>query len=378
MRIPCAVLTGLLLTALTASAGESGVAHNWKVSVFPPGQTLTPWLLKIEDKDGKPVGKLTTAEEFDVPCTLKEVTVKDKQLTFVLIINKQPFEFRCQVPKAGAKKLFGTVDLNGKLLPIQLTATDEDKLSMKNAAPPGKMGFDTAKATLTKAPDSGKVFEAIGVAIHEAAEQKVNAAELRKWVETALEEGAKYGPAWRQETNLRVAELLAGQKEYSTLALDLIPIINMELGVKASNQVKLRSLSALARALKTAGKADELAKAQKELDGLEVVAHQEYEKTALGYAPEKFKGRNKGNRVVLVELFTGAQCPPCVAADLAFDGLERTFTNKDVVLLQYHLHIPATDALTTPDSEARQDYYEFRGTPNIFFNGKSAAGGGGS
>ena len=36
-------------------------------------------------------------------------------------------------------------------------------------------------------------YEAIAAAIHEAADQKVNPTELRKWVETALEEGAKYG-----------------------------------------------------------------------------------------------------------------------------------------------------------------------------------------
>lgn len=377
MRIPCAVLTGLLLTALTAHAGESGVANHWKISLFAPGQTLTAWLLKIEDKDGKPVGTLTTAEEFGVPCTLKELHVKDKQLTFVLSINKEPFEFRCQVPKAGAKKLFGSVDLQGRLFPIQLAVTDEEKISLKNAAPPGKMGFDTAKETLTKSPDSGRVFEAIAVAIREAAEQKVAAAELRKWVETALEEGTRYGPAWRQENSLRVAELLAGQKEHSELTLNLISLINKEYGAKSGNQLKLRITSALAKALKTAGKADELAKVRKELESLEELAHQEYEKTALGFAPEKFKGRKKGNRVVLVELFTGAQCGPCVAADLAFDGLERAFTPKEVVLLQYHLHIPTTDALTTPDSEGRQDYYGFQGTPNIFFNGKSAAGGGG-
>ena len=34
---------------------------------------------------------------------------------------------------------------------------------------------------------------------------------------------------------------------------------------------------------------------------------------------EPFAGSKKDNRTVLVELFTGAQCPPCVAADIAFE-----------------------------------------------------------
>ena len=45
--------------------------------------------------------------------------------------------------------------------------------------------------------------------------------------------------------------------------------------------------------------------------------------------------------------------------------------------LQYHLHIPAPDPMTTPISEARKQYYKVDGTPSIFFDGKSAAGGGG-
>jgi len=134
----------------------------------------------------------------------------------------------------------------------------------------------------------------------------------------------------------------------------------------------------VAKALRTTGKADEAAAIQRELDALEPLAHSEYEKTALSFSPQKYV-RKKGSRVVLVELFTGAQCPPCVGADMGFDALERAFGHKDVILLQYHLHIPRPDALTTPDSEAREDFYgdDVRGTPSIFFNGKAAAGGGG-
>jgi hypothetical protein len=84
-----------------------------------------------------------------------------------------------------------------------------------------------------------------------------------------------------------------------------------------------------------------------------------------------------------MELFTGAQCPPCVAADVAFDALLKTYQPKDVVFLQYHLHIPGPDPLTNADTEARFQYYrqkypnDLRGTPSTVFNGKPAAGGGG-
>src|SRR5262249_50650767 len=106
----------------------------------------------------------------------------------------------------------------------------------------------------------------------------------------------------------------------------------------------------------------------------------EYAKKMPPFKPDKFTGRKgKSERVVLVELFTGAQCPPCVAADLAFDSLERTYKPTEVVLLQYHLHIPGPDPLTNKDTEARERYYSksIKGTPTILFNGKTDAGGGG-
>ena len=80
-----------------------------------------------------------------------------------------------------------------------------------------------------------------------------------------------------------------------------------------------------------------------------------------------------------MELFTGAQCPPCVAADVAFDALLKTYKPTELVGLQYHLHIPGPDPLTNKDTEARQQYYgdEISGTPSTFFNGHSQAGGGG-
>jgi hypothetical protein len=96
------------------------------------------------------------------------------------------------------------------------------------------------------------------------------------------------------------------------------------------------------------------------------------------FQPKPFAGRKGGsNRAVLVELFTGAECPPCVAADLAFDALGKAYKPTEVIGLQYHVHIPAPDPMTTPISEARKQYYKVDGTPSIFFDGKSAAGGGG-
>ncbi len=42
-------------------------------------------------------------------------------------------------------------------------------------------------------------------------------------------------------------------------------------------------------------------------------------------------------------MFTGAECPPCVAVDLAFDGLLKAYKPTDVICLQY-LHPAAGPA----------------------------------
>src|SRR5262249_48738304 len=88
--------------------------------------------------------------------------------------------------------------------------------------------------------------------------------------------------------------------------------------------------------------------------------------------PEPFQERQgKSSKVVLVELFTGAQCPPCVAADVAFDALLQSFQAKDVVLLQYHLHVPGPDPLTNDDSEKRARFYDVAATPTYYIDGET-------
>src|SRR6185436_13087313 len=61
--------------------------------------------------------------------------------------------------------------------------------------------------------------------------------------------------------------------------------------------------------------------------------------------------------------------------------LAKTYGPTDVVLLQYHKHIPQADPMTNEASDARYEYYfdvkKVRGTPSILFNGHSAAPGGG-
>jgi len=111
---------------------------------------------------------------------------------------------------------------------------------------------------------------------------------------------------------------------------------------------------------------------------LEDQLDQEFIKDAVPFKVEPAARRGKGERVVLVELFTGAQCSPCVAADVAFDALLKTYKASDVVFLQYHVHIPGPDPLTNEDSIKRSEYYNIPGTPAYYIDGDKGPQSGGA
>jgi hypothetical protein len=103
-----------------------------------------------------------------------------------------------------------------------------------------------------------------------------------------------------------------------------------------------------------------------------------YEKEAAKVAASAYKPTAKRtDRVVLAELFTGAGCPPCVAADLAFEAALERYAPEELAVLVYHLHIPRPDPMTNPSTVARKEFYEVPGTPTYFIDGGNQHVGGG-
>lgn len=113
------------------------------------------------------------------------------------------------------------------------------------------------------------------------------------------------------------------------------------------------------------------------IDGFDAVF--EAKRKELPYHPAPFKapGDWKG-KVVLAEIFTGSECPPCVGADLGFDGLIESYPASHLAVLEYHLPIPRPDPIMNPATAARQAYYGVKSTPSTFFDGEAKLGGGGS
>jgi len=85
---------------------------------------------------------------------------------------------------------------------------------------------------------------------------------------------------------------------------------------------------------------------------------------------------NRSDRLVLGEVFTGAGCPPCVAADLAFDAAMGSYGAKNLVVVMYHQHIPRPDPMTNLDTQARAKFYKVNGVPSWAIDGKEEGGGG--
>lgn len=110
-------------------------------------------------------------------------------------------------------------------------------------------------------------------------------------------------------------------------------------------------------------------------DGFEAFLGQVYRSEVTSFLTEEDRNRTatESGRVALVELFTGAMCPPCVAADVATEAVEHSFPGSDVAVLRYHLHIPGPDPLANTDTEARSNYYgeEISGTPTILIDGRA-------
>jgi hypothetical protein len=91
------------------------------------------------------------------------------------------------------------------------------------------------------------------------------------------------------------------------------------------------------------------------------------------FHPEPAKPVATG-RTVLLELFTGSACPPCVGGDLAVEGLLHSYPRSEFVALAFDQHIPEPDPLANPDSLARADLYSVDSTPNSVIDGAKAEG----
>src|SRR5207247_1455521 len=233
------------------------------------------------------------------------------------------------------------------------------------------------KEIVTTSEPSPTFFEAAVELLRSAGIKRVSPDEVRAWTDRTNKAAEAFGVRWQQAIALRMAQALAHQKEYGAVALAQAQRAQRLLDPADPPDARLIVLEVLFELLRANEQAAELARVKALIEQTEQRDYVEYAKQ-FPFKPDPYPGRQgPGNRVVLVEMFTGAECPPCVAADLAYDGMGRTYKPTEVLRLQYHLNIPFPDPLSNAVALARQKYYGVNGTPAAFVNGKTIDDAGG-
>jgi hypothetical protein len=387
LKTLAAALVATALFAVTPARAASPFVGNWKLLDVSSGNEVALVLVQIEEKDGKLQGKALASPLINNSASVENVKGDDKMIEFDVKFSGGTFHVKGHPVKG--KGVLGAINFNNRLILTQLTKTDDTELKREDAQNQTAEGQAVAKARLIrdakeqqaalkeileKHGDTPAAYVAAQLLLQNLVKEGAKDDELRATVEQFVKSGANFGAEVEKNTVLTACQALARGEKVSPVAVEFARKAEMALTKDDTTAHSSAVLKALATALKKTGKEDEAKQLQPRIDKLEAVLDAEFEKNAVPFKPGEYKGRKGDNlRVAVVELFTGAYCPPCVAADVAFDAALETYKPKDVIFLQYHTHIPAPDRLTNADTETRLKYYEkeVRGVPTAFLNGKA-------
>lgn len=370
-----ATMAAVLMVAGLAPAQEKAPAGTWKVSVTLRKTEETPfWLLKFEQKDGEWSGSVLASQIEDLgKNTVTQLSVKGDTLTFAVKAGDNRISFETKVFAGDADRMQGNLQFPRGMLPQDVKRTlfpavlERTTLTSLDQSEINKDIINNAKNPIL-------VINTVQEMVRKAGFIKAKPEDVKSWMDRAMKLSEPFGERWQREMLLELVELLGEQDGMAGVALPYARRAERMLTPKDKPIVQKRTLELLATALTRAGKADEAKEVSGRAEKIDLTKVQ----------MQAFAGRAaKFNRVAVFELFTGSECPPCVAADLGFDGLVKTFQPKDVILLQYHEHIPGPDPLANGQTFERFNYYakafagDVRGTPATLINGTPAASGGG-
>ena len=372
-------LAAALFAAILAPAAraDGGPAGNWKYRFTERAEgreTTITMLFLFSESDKKWVGDYIGASQpTRVEPKITSLTVNGDAVTFALEIQGREFlNFDGALAKDG-KKLVGSLSQGGGAL--KLVELYPSKLKKLTDA------FELAREDFAQIEGGGELFEAGFTLAGKAAEKKLKVEEARGIADKLAKVAANYGPRWERTVALRLADAFVDQEGFAEVALAQVRRAERMLADTDPAALQMAVYESLGKILAKANKPDEIKKYTAILAKLETRDAAEYEKTMLKFETPAFAGRKaKSDRVALVEVFTGAECPPCVAVDVAFDGLLKTYKPTDAIFLQYHFHVPGPDPLTSPDGMDRaENFYakKIGGAPTFLLNGTPVGEGGG-
>lgn len=373
MRLLC-FLSLLFLVSFTSAADN--LAGTWRLPVpvqTREGPLTLNFLLLFTETEGKwvvdvldispPVGAEATGE----------VKVKDDNFKLTLKIGPNTINMDGKLT-ANAKKAKGNVEIGKSSNLIEM-----NRSSLKNLT---KDPFGLLREELEIAEGTPNYFNALYPVLGKASEKKLKAEEVRTFVDKANKLAEDYGARWQRTVAIRTAETLITQEDYIPIAVEQARLAERLIDRSDDLSVQISSLESVANLLRKGKKLEDVKQIESQLAKLEPRDYADYLKNHPPFKVEEYKGRKaKSDRVILVELFTGADCAPCVAADLACDAIAKAFKPTEVIVLQYHAHIPGPDPLTVREADDRHAYYQKkedeRFTPFLAVNGKPEAGFGG-
>lgn len=391
-RLAAAAFAGLALIgapAPTSGQDAADMAGKWKLVVLQFG--ADDFLILDVTKEGEGYAtSVASAQSFLPQASAGGVVCDGETLTFTVDSAGVRNTFTGTIRKDAPDVVLGTFAFRGTAYPARLERTNDAQVGaltqavyreIMTAAQQREVPARVAalKGLIEKHAGEPVLGYAYNALMNAAAApgSEIPAEELKGWIASWLASAEPYGAAHVASVRKQALTAAMNLKGQDELLLDLARTVEAGQDESSSAEDRLTVANAIAKAAAGLGRTELAAEAKARAAELEAAMDREYLKDK-PFEPKPYTRADAStNRVVLMELFTGAECPPCVAADLAFDGLIETYQPTELITLQYHLHIPGPDPLTNTDSEQRSAYYQPRGTPSTYFNGESAAGGGG-
>jgi hypothetical protein len=368
----------LLAIGISNAAEPGAIAGNW-IFTFKADQPVQV-LVVLTNDDGKLVADVvdTQPELFDQrqqPVTLKTGTFSStgKSIALTVLFNDSE-----------AINLDGTLTEDGKLIRGSLKFLGDPDLrvvelrrtKLKKLSDP----VAVAQEEFARLEDGQGLFDAGFTIVKNAAESKLSVEEARGIADKMLKAATAYGARWERSVVQQLATQFAKQEGFAEVGLSLAQRAERMLPEGASLPEQMEVMGLVAMALERSGKADDAKKLQANLQRLEIRDAAEYLKTTQTFETPAFAGRKKpSERVVLVELFTGAEDATCLVPTVAVDALQATYKPNDVTVMQYHVPAGGADPLMCKDGLERQlGLFGRIGAPVILVNGRPLGRGAGT
>src|SRR5262249_49807715 len=148
---------------------------RWKFTFLQDGQSINFWVVDLQSKDGKLTGGVEPTRPGLPPGKIADASIDGDLLRFALRLeNGVEFKFEGKLPRAGGKKILGSVTRGGTLNPGYLEAT-----SAKNA-------LELKQEMITRTPNDPRAFATLLELVPLAAKEKVAARDIQEMAETIL------------------------------------------------------------------------------------------------------------------------------------------------------------------------------------------------